>query len=341
MAAALPFPAAGPILLLLLRHQEVAVRAAADAAVAALPQDVPFYRFNLMLLVGQSQAALCWVWVRGALLDWQACPLLWGPWALQSARSALPTRRKPQDSANGPAHPLLFPHPLVLQARTVLSPSPSWQPAGAAGEGVAAAALAAARARAAPHLARLEARALRILDLLHGAGYRVHVFKGEGTAAAVEGEGGWMAGGWGAQGAWTAALGQQSATLFLPLAHAQTTAACAPTASGAWGAWWGCSRASWSCWMWRGATGGGLPASWLLQCCRSEVFLLWQGSRWPGKAVPICSCFGFGDCWDDASPLPSLCLRAGCCGSPTAAPSGALPRTPPSRRPLGQLQRWG
>ncbi len=66
---------------------------------------------------------------------------------------------------------------LPAQVRAQLGTAPpNWPPGEHSRE---AAAVAGAQARAAPQLARLEARALRIMDCLHEAGYRVRVFKGE------------------------------------------------------------------------------------------------------------------------------------------------------------------
>lgn len=50
------------------------------------------------------------------------------------------------------------------------------------GEAAFEAAVAAARRAAAPALAQLHCRALRLMDLLTAAGFRVHVFRGEGRA---------------------------------------------------------------------------------------------------------------------------------------------------------------
>lgn len=55
--------------------------------------------------------------------------------------------------------------------------------------GEEAQALARAQARAAGELARLEAHALRMMDALYEAGFRIRVFKGEGAAWAA-GQGG-------------------------------------------------------------------------------------------------------------------------------------------------------
>lgn len=134
--------------------------------------------------------------------------------------------------------------------------------------GEEAQALVRAQARAAGELARLEAHALRMMDALYEAGFRIRVFKGEKC-----GLGGWA--GWGGRDIGCAVMTHSNPAGYVrdcscmhhlsqPRAHPsttlqliplQTTAACAPTASGAWGAWRACSRASWHSWMWRAATG--------------------------------------------------------------------------------------
>lgn len=48
-------PPAGPVLLLLQRHQELAARAMAEAAAAELPRNAPHNRTTLMLMVRRGQ----------------------------------------------------------------------------------------------------------------------------------------------------------------------------------------------------------------------------------------------------------------------------------------------
>lgn len=148
----------------------------AEAAAAELPREAPHYRVNLMMLVRAGQA--------GAAS--QTC-------GTSSAVACLPANKGGIAwGAEGVAL-LSCPPPLQVRAQMGTAP-PNWPPGGDGSNSEEAQVLARAQARAAPQLASLEAQALRMMDGLVDAGYRVRVFKGEPAARIRWGRG--FKGGW-------------------------------------------------------------------------------------------------------------------------------------------------